>query len=86
MYSTIENYEELNIDGVTVTSRRGFKGNEKDGIMEVIEIIGRKEGVLKGEHGKWAKGVLYDSNAHSYTEAMEDWKLNKLPKFMEIRK
>ncbi len=84
MFSTLESYKELNIDGVTVTSRRGFKGNQEHGILEVIEIKGRKEGKLNGKQGSWGRGQLYNTDRYSYDEAMRQWRNEELTKFNEI--
>ncbi|KKN47753.1 hypothetical protein LCGC14_0659870 [marine sediment metagenome] len=73
-------YSELTIDNVLIQSRKFIKGNLTSGTVEVIEIIGRKEGILDGKEGNWAQGMLYKTDE----QAMEHWKENKLPKFKEV--
>jgi len=84
MRHTFEYYKDINIDGVIIRSRRGLKGNSKDGMFEVFEIIGKKCGTYQGEQGNWQTGMLYNLDKFTYTEAIEDWKAKNLPKFIKV--
>lgn len=83
MFRTLEYYEDMEIDGVLISSRRGLKGNEGE-VLDVIEIIGRKEGFLNGKCGRWAYGRFYDTGKYTYTEAINHWKNKIMPKYGKI--
>ncbi len=76
-----EYYKEVNVNGVSIVGRRGLKGNEESGVLEVIEIIGRKDGVYKGKDGKWRKGTIFATDIYTYREAMTHWQIANLRKF-----
>ena len=84
MIFTDEYYKDIEVEGVTIVSRRGMQGNKEHGIMEVIEIIGSKEGEYKGKNGRWRKGNYYNPEKFSYPKAMKHWQKNNLHKFNEV--
>ena len=84
MFHTFEYYKDVNVDGISIRSRRGLKGNEEDGVFEVFDIIGRKDGTYHGKQGYWMTGMLFDVNKYSYKEAMLFWENINLPKFAEV--
>ena len=84
MFHTLEYFDVINIDGLEIFSRRGLKGNEEHGILEVIEIIGYKNGVYRGKDSKWATGTIYDTDKYTYEEAMAHWQSINLLKFAKV--
>lgn len=84
MRNTLECYKDLNVEGVTIKSRRGEKGNKESGILEVIEIIGGKNGIYKGKYGRWRKGSYYDPEIFTHKEAVAQWQTTNLGKFRMV--
>lgn len=82
--TTTENYVDVNIDDISIKSRRGIIGTEEDGFLEVYEIIGSKKGLYKGEQGKWMTGMYYDPDEYTYEKAMSHWQKTCLPKFDKV--
>ncbi len=76
MESVFERYDDIEVDGVTIDSWRGLKGDEEHGILEVISITGHK--------GDLTTGILYNPDKYTYKEAMDHWQRMNLPGFRDV--